>query len=259
MKELKTNLEDSFFSKALKVSFAAHVAIAAYFTIDVLFFTEAPISFEQAVRVDIVGLPDKVQTEAPKGVDQTPPPAPKEEKKQPPEPIKTEEVAKKEPMPPKNQDKEAINLNKTKNKQKAALEKLKQMQALEAIQKDVQNQKKPGPTQSQYKGNALAAGSELTGVNKLQAEDYTTDVYRHVKQHWIIPEYLRHRSLKAEVLIKIDERGNVISKNLVKSSGNAVFDEVVLSAIEKASPVPPPPDKFMKIASIQGFLFRYSE
>jgi colicin import membrane protein len=240
----------------LKISLIVHIVLLAFFTVDAVFFTDEPIAFDQAIRVDMVGLPDKIPAKAP------PAPEAKSPKAETPKP---EAVAKPEPPKPvaipKVKDPDAINLQKTKSKEKAALQKLKQMEALEKIKDEMTNEskKKAAAAIAAYKGNELSAGSELTGINKLQADTYLADVNQHMRQYWSLPEYLKHRNLEASVLVRFDQNGNILSKSIAKSSGNPVYDEVVLAAIEKSSPVPPPPAKFVKISTVQGFLFRFSE
>jgi colicin import membrane protein len=248
--------------KYVKTSLVIHAALFLFFTVKATFFADAPIQLENAIRVDIVGMPDRV-AEVPKLPEPAAPPKPVEmpKKEVPPPPtpvVKTEPV--KQP-PPKAKEPDAINLDKTKSKQKQALEKLKQMQALENIQKDLENENKKKAAQAakevKYKGNVLNAGTELTGISKLQAENYTNEVYKHMKNYWEIPQYIKNNGLSAMVLVRFDESGNILSKSIVKSSGNQAFDEIVLTAIQNSSPVPPPPGKFAKIASVEGFLFRF--
>jgi colicin import membrane protein len=250
----------------VKISMIVHVGIFLALTIKATFFTDPPLVLENAIRVDMVGLPDKIK-EAPAPPAPAPAPAapPKQvempKKEVTPPPV----VAKPEPVKPQPKVKEpdAINLSKTKSKEKLAMEKLKQMAALEAIQKDLdaENKKKAAAkaaSQEKYKGNVLASGTELTGINKLQADNYTGEVLRHMKNHWEIPQYIKNNSLSTMVLVRFDEGGIILSKSIVKSSGNPAFDEIVLTAIQNSSPVPPPPPKFAKIASVEGFLFRFS-
>jgi TonB family protein len=204
-----------------------------------------------------VGLPDKVMPDLPPAA--KPEPAPKAEEKKPEPPIAKVE---KQKLPPKPIEPEAINLDKTKNKEKAALQKLKQMQALDEIQNEIENDKKKKAAEAaakfKYKGNVLAPGTELTGVNKLQSDAYLGLVHQHMLENWALPEYLKNRSLRTDVVVKFDESGNILEKAIVKASGNASFDEFVLAAIQKSSPVPPPPAKFVRISSLQGFLFHFS-
>jgi colicin import membrane protein len=248
-------LEKDQLRQALKISVALHLAILFGFTARTVFFTDEPIQFEQAIRVDMVGLPDRVEAappEKPDALATTPPTLPPVAKPAPPSP-KTEAKPK-----TKEKDPEAINLDKSKSKQKQALEKLKQMDALEQIQKDLESEnKKKSATKHQYKGNILAPGTALTGVNQLQADAYISSVHEHMMANWYLPEYLKNKDLRTDVIVKFDESGNILSKSIVKSSGNPQFDEFVLAAIQKSSPVPAPPEKFMRISSVQGFLFKF--
>lgn len=258
-----SNLDsDRRFKRYVQYSVAAHVALFLFFTVKTAFFTDEPIMFQNAVRVDMVALPDKMMTDLPPAPQSAAPEKKTETPKPTPPPVAQEKVqAKKEPLPPKPKDPDAINLDKSKNKQKDALAKLKQMEALEAIQNDIQSEQKKKAQEAvrNYKGNALSAGTELTGVNKMQADSYIGEVHKHVKMNWAMPEYLRKRQLEATVLIKVDSNGLVLAKNIVKSSGNPVFDDGVIAAVDRSSPFPRPPEKFEKIFAVQGFLFRFSE
>ncbi len=256
--------ENLSLKKYIKLSVIAHVVVFLALTIKATFFTDDPILIENAIRVDMVGLPDKIQEAPPASAPATPAETPKQVEMPKKEPTPPPVVAKPEPVKPtpKVKDPEAINLDKAKSKQKQALEKLKQMEALESIQKDIEaeNKKKAAQAASQvkYKGNVLSNGSELTGMNKMQADNYTGEVLRHMKAYWEIPQYIKNNGLSASVLVRFDEAGNILSKTIVKSSGNSAFDDIVLSAVQNSSPVPPPPAKFAKIASVEGFLFRFT-
>ena len=54
-------------------------------------------------------------------------------------------------------------------------------------------------------------------------------------------------NLNTVVKIYLDPNGYVINRELIKSSGDTRFDEIVLTAIDKASPFPKPEDKFIDI------------
>jgi colicin import membrane protein len=254
------NFESQNLKRYVKISMISHVIIFLMLTIKATFFSDPPIVLENAIRVEMVGLPDKIMDEpAP------PPESSTSEKKieMPKKEISPPVVTKPLPKVKETKEPDAINLNKTKSKEKQALEKLKQMQALENIQKEMENEDKrksaaKAANQVKYKGNVLSAGSELTGLNKLQADNYTGDVLKHMKNFWEVPNYLRHGNFSTSVLVRFDENGMIISKSIVKSSGNPAYDEIVLTAIQNSSPVPPPPAKFAQIASVEGFLFRFT-
>lgn len=259
-KQLDTSLQPESIKGALKASLVVHVLIVLFFTVDAVFFTDEPIAFNKAIRVDMVGLPDKVPTEAPPAPEAKAPPKLPDAKPAEVTPPKPPEP-KKQVLSPKLKDPEAINLEKTKSKENAALQKLKQMEAMEKLKEDMANdaKKKAAVAAASYKGNELSAGTELTGLNKIQADTYLADVNKHMRQFWSLPEYLKHRNLEASVLVRFDQSGNILSKSIAKSSGNPAFDELVIETVEKSSPVPAPPAKFAKISTVQGFLFNFSE
>ena len=256
METQQFGIEQESLSRYVKMSILLHIGIFCAFGIQAVFFMDAPIQFENAIRVDMVGLPDKV-AELPPAPEAAKVPEP--EVKATPTPD-TMPPAEKVKMPPKAKEPEAINLEKTKSKQKSAMEKLKQMEALEAIEKDIEKDKLKAAEAAKvkFKGNVLAPGTALTGVNKLQADQYIGTVHQHMIDHWTLPEYMKNRNLRTDVLVRFDENGNILEKEIVKASGNPSFDELVMSAVQKSSPVPAPPSKFAKISSVQGFLFRFS-
>ncbi len=252
-------MQNEGLKKYVKMSIIFHVVVFLALSFQSILISTTEIDFSQAIRVDTVALPDKIMPAAPPAP--TPEVAkPKEEPKTDPAPEPVTEKIKLPPKP-KDIDLESINLDKTKKQQKSALEKLKQMEALEKIQNEIEKERLNKIAQAakvKYKGNTLSPGTELTGVNKLQADTYIDDVHKHLIGNWALPEYLKNRNLKAEILVKFDESGNILEKSLVKSSGNQAFDDYVMTAVQKSSPVPPPPAKFVRISSIQGFLFRFS-
>jgi len=264
----KRLIKDDDLLKGLKVSLGLHIALVAAFTVRAVFFAPEKIDYSTAVRVDIVGLPDKMQEqqlppkqeEAPKPQPVKPEPAPKA----PPKEAKVEKPAK---APPKK-DAEAINLDKDKNKQKEALEKLKAMAAIEEMKKEAQKDKEPkkvagvGDTQSQatkIKGNVLAAGTALTGLNKLQHDNYLSSLDQKIKQHWSLPEWLANKPLRAQVRVKIDDKGSILSREIVLSSGNSSYDEYALEAIDKSAPFAAPPEKFVTIVAVNGLVIGFPE
>ena len=64
----------------------------------------------------------------------------------------------------------------------------------------------------------------------------------HVRRSWVLPPAFRTQALEAHVLVDLDAGGNVIGMpDVVRRSGNPWYDEGVVRAIQKASPLPPPP------------------
>ncbi|UYL10408.1 TonB family protein [Bdellovibrio sp. SKB1291214] len=275
MSALKSdNPQDETLKRGLVVSLGFHVGLVLFFVVKTAFFTPESIDFTQAVRVDMVGLPDKLDPNnlPPKPeAKENAKPAPK------PEPSPVEKVAEKKPEPkfePKPEVKlptktakkdDGVNLEKVKSKQNDALEKLKAMAAIEKLKEEA---KKPAPAAgtgksnagaAPVKGNQLSPGTALTGLSKLQHDTYGADLDRHIKQHWAVPEWLAKRDLKAQARVFIDSRGNIIDRKIVKSSGNPDYDAEVLSTLDKSSPFPAPPEKFVSLVSVDGILIGFPE
>jgi TonB family protein len=65
----------------------------------------------------------------------------------------------------------------------------------------------------------------------------------HVEQAWVLPPGFQRESLEAVVRVSLDAQGTVRAQpRVVRRSGDPWYDESVVRAIEKASPLPPPPE-----------------
>ena len=77
----------------------------------------------------------------------------------------------------------------------------------------------------------------------------------HVRRSWVLAPGFRLEPLAAQVRVNLDAAGNVVGEPaIVKRSGNPWYDESVLRAIQKASPLPAPPR-----AGAWDFLFQPEE
>jgi colicin import membrane protein len=243
-----------------------HVAIIIAFTVKtVLFADPEPIDYSAAIRVDMVALPEKISEQQqlpPKQEDAKPETKPEP---LPPKPVHKEVVVEKPVKAPKK-DVEAINLNKDKNKQKEALEKLKAMSAIEKMKEEVEKEskkvagvgnKKAAPVT--VKGNILSPGTALTGLNRLQVDSYLSSLDQQIKQNWFLPEWLAKKPFRTQVRLKIDEKGRVLSREVVLSSGNSSYDDLALETIDKSAPFEPPPEKFVSIVAVNGLVIGFPE
>jgi colicin import membrane protein len=242
------------FTRAVLLSVAAHILLVAGFTVRAVFFPSTPLVFENAVRVDLVALPDKLTPEpqAPPAPLPAPAPAPVA-KPEPPPVVKVKE----EPKP------DTVNLAQNKKQEKDAFKKLQQklkaQQALEKIQADLEAQKRIQKAAAVFKGNQISKGSELTGLSQLQYDNYVSGLKNRLHANWTLPEWLAQKKLDAQALVRFDDHGNIVFKQIVKSSGNPSFDELVLSAIQKSSPLPAPPAKLAKLFSSEGLMIGFPE
>lgn len=76
-----------------------------------------------------------------------------------------------------------------------------------------------------------------------------------VRQNWVVAPGHRFEPFETRVIVDIDENGTVRGEpEIVKGSGNPWFDDGVVRAIRKASPLPPPPE-----AGRWPFVFRLED
>jgi len=65
----------------------------------------------------------------------------------------------------------------------------------------------------------------------------------HVRKNWVVPPGFRTQALEARVEVNLDASGGVRgTPRLSRRSGNPWYDEGVIRAIQKSSPLPPPPE-----------------
>ncbi len=232
---------DDAFSRFVLYSLGAHIIIFTIFIVRAALIPSEPLEIRNAIRVDVVDLPDKIVENS----TSAPAPIPKVEVKKPTPEVKP--VEKK----PEVVKKDAVSL------QKKALEKLKALDAIDKFKQETAEKAKPKPTT--YKGNVLNAGDSLTGLEKVQFDNYFTTLRAHLNQHWSIPQWLEQSDLRAQALVVLDSDGLVVRKQILKSSGNDIFDGHVLDAIEKSSPFPQPPERLKGIMSMRGIVLNFPD
>jgi hypothetical protein len=65
----------------------------------------------------------------------------------------------------------------------------------------------------------------------------------HIRQNWVVPPSFRNEPLRTSIVVELDAAGAVVGEpRIVKRSGNPWYDEGVVRSIQKASPLPPPPE-----------------
>ena len=104
-----------------------------------------------------------------------------------------------------------------------------------------------------YIGESSNAGGVGFGAAKITGENgmgggvvrppeffkYKEILEKHIKANW--NWFDTSQPYKAQIQMSIDERGNITKYAIVTSSGNSRYDDSVLRAVQKATPVPPPP------------------
>ncbi len=211
--------------------------------------------------------------EIPKKAEPAPPPPVKEvkkeikketkaEKKKPPEKIEPlrdqvvlKEAVKKEPVK-KETAKEAPE-TKAKGETEEALpdrvrEKLIQA-ALERVRTRAESaQQKPqkaepmstGPGEGQGAA-ALGPGGRGGGIVKgIEFLIYRNRMLHLIREHWA---WVGRRSdLEVTVHFGVRESGEIVALRIVQASGDITFDDSVIRAVRKTSPLPPPPENYRR-------------
>jgi colicin import membrane protein len=189
-----------------------------------------------------------------------------EEEKKKIEDKKVEEQKKKEKEEEKKkkieEDQKKKIQEEIKNKQKEAEAKEKEKKDRDKRLSDLARQIKS----KQYEGESVNAGGEGFGAARLGGQAggggtlapyakvaYQNELQEHVKAGW--RWMLRTDRLRTLVRVKIEANGNIADVRIEQSSGNSNFDDSVVRAVRKASPVPAPPKEFFNDFSDVRFWF----
>ncbi len=88
-----------------------------------------------------------------------------------------------------------------------------------------------------------------------EGEAYYALLIKRVEDQYKVPATISERErmyLNATVRIFIERNGRISRSEIVKGSGNGVYDGAVEAAIQRASPVPPPPDHLVRTLARDG-------
>ena len=79
---------------------------------------------------------------------------------------------------------------------------------------------------------------------------------RKVDRSWIRPVDAE-QGLKCTIRVKLMSDGTVIDAEVIKSSGDEIFDRSAENAVNKASPLPVPNDKELFAREFRTFTFTF--
>ncbi len=242
--------------KEVVYSFGLHIAVLIVLLFEAVIVPRDPLEIHNAIRVDVVGLPEKMNDQPllPKAEEKAPAPEPKKTKLPPKE--AAHEATK--PMAPTLPSPKAKKIDLEKS-QRQALNQIKSMQALEKIKSQLKETKEKEQKGTLVKGNQVNEGNSLTGLEKIEYDRYFDELKGKILAQWNIPQWLADANLKAQVQVLIDERGYVIKKIFRRSSGNTVFDDSVIAAIDSSSPLPVPPKRLQGGLSTRGVVLNFPE
>ena len=145
----------------------------------------------------------------------------------------SKEAQEQEKLKKKQQEKDNL-IAKNEALKRLAIERLRQQQ------KDSQKDKKELIKRLQGVDLDSLGGS---GSGSSEHDSYRAKLESHIKKFWVLPSGydFQDQDIKVEVSVSLNSIGNMNKTQVVKSSGNSVFDDFALTTLENASPFPPPP------------------
>lgn len=100
----------------------------------------------------------------------------------------------------------------------------------------------PEPVQPSTVAATGSAGSGA-GTVSLEVAEWIRRAKIHVRRVWVLPAGFRTQQLETHVLVDLDVGGRVMGEpRISRRSGNPWYDDGVVRAIQKASPLPAPPE-----------------
>lgn len=87
---------------------------------------------------------------------------------------------------------------------------------------------------------SIGIGSSGTTSSEEDKDSYYSLIIKKIQQEWLHTDF-NSKELEAIISFRMDDKGNVVTHKITKSSGNTMFDRTAVKAIIKASPLPPHP------------------
>jgi colicin import membrane protein len=156
-------------------------------------------------------------------------------------------VKKTKPVPKKKQPVKTAKVNKQKQqqekaKQRAAQQKKEQEKKLAEQRKVEERQREQGRLQRQAEQELAEALAEESAMNEAEsdaelANSYIALITDAIQSNWDRPGSARN-NMEAELRLHLIPTGEVVSVNVVKSSGDVAFDRSAERAVRKAERFP---------------------
>jgi TonB family protein len=232
------------FQRMLGWSFAIHVGVV------VLAMASPPSQMGSpptVIAVELLAAVPSAAPSPPKASAPTPVPAKPTPKPPPPPPKPKQVVLPKNPTQIPSKPKPA----KPEPRREVVIEpKQKEEKSLEDLLSDMRGEQgeptpapSPAPTPVQTAAVAGPVPSSGTGSMSAEEADWRRRAKLHVRQAWVVPPGFRMEALQTHVTVELDAAGNVVGTPVIaRRSGNPWYDEGVIRGIEKASPLPAPPE-----------------
>jgi len=243
--------DDSSLKRNLKTSATFHVAVLLVVLIKSIVLPGTPKTYQPALRVDIVGLPDllkqDMQNLRPAKPETTtaepalPRKAIEKEEADPDEMVLKREaksVAEKNRKLLKEFEEKTRNEEERRKKMDAALRRVKSLAKLNDIKDTPEGETSP----TQIKGNQISRGASVSGdARQSDHASYYDQVRARLQENWELPVWLSRQNLAARIEVFVDRKGMVRSYRFTKASGNPQFDEAIKRTLTASQPFPAPP------------------
>ena len=214
------------FRRILALSIAGHAVLLGMLSLE---FDRPMAMLPGVVTVELVAAPAAL------------PPAPRAARRAPPKPLPKKVVLPAQPTTPKPKPKPTA--EPVVAPEPAPLEPTAEEQdlsdVLAQLRADAGEDESPPPAQTAMLGGGGGIGQPVSPEVALWMKKAKV----RVRQAWVLPPAFRTQTLEAHVVVDLDASGNVRgTPEVVRRSGNPWYDEGVVRAIQKASPLPPPPE-----------------
>jgi outer membrane biosynthesis protein TonB len=91
---------------------------------------------------------------------------------------------------------------------------------------------------------SLTGSPHGTASQASEGDEYATAVYEAIRKNWSVPAGLSVGeviNLETEISVSIGPDGALLRPNMTRSSGNSLYDDSCMTAIQATGRVPPPP------------------
>ena len=224
-------LERREFRRLLVVSAIAHAALALFLG----FSRGGEVVMPQGViAVELVAMPAPAAPAKAAPAPNPAPPAP------PPPPEPKQVVLPKEPapLPPTPKPAEAKPAPKPEPKPAEPAKEKDYADVLSELRGEVGDEA-PAPAPAQ----AASIGSPTGQPVPAEFLAWERRARIHIRQNWVVPPSFRNQPLRTSITVELDAGGVVVGEpRIVTRSGNPWYDDGVVRSIQKASPLPAPPE-----------------
>lgn len=129
--------------------------------------------------------------------------------------------------------------------------------AIEAVDQLKEMLRETSTVTNEPSQTSSAARKSSTGTSKNVVENqYYASIYNTLQPHWKLPEYKTwDADLSATIVITIAQNGQITDRFFERRSGDKVFDQFILKALDDGAPLKPIPKALGKSSLEMGLRF----